>query len=129
MGDLMELHSHPLKAVIWIAVLGERNGGGWRMEVHSCPTPVPQHTHMVAWAKETMQNQRWSAVLGTLGIKVKWPALPSLSTNKVTRSTSFGQGISSWCSSRWMCQAQLLQSGSTAAAVKGAASSPGLASS
>lgn len=52
MGDLMELHPLPLKAAIWIVVLGERNGGAWRMEVNSCPTPVPQHTHTAAWAKQ-----------------------------------------------------------------------------
>lgn len=54
MGDLMELHPHLLKAAIRIVVLGERNGEAWRMELNSCPTPVPQQTHMLAWENQTM---------------------------------------------------------------------------
>lgn len=54
MGDLTELHPHLLKAAIWIVGLGERNGEAWRMEVNSCPAPVPQQTHMLAWEKQTM---------------------------------------------------------------------------
>lgn len=39
---------------------------------------------------------------------------PPLATNEVTHSTSFGQEVSSWCSSRGTCRPELLQSGSSA---------------
>lgn len=117
----MELHPHPLKAAIWPVVLGKGMEGLGRRKL----IPVPRLTHN----SQTHSLGKTDRVEpGTPGADAKWAAPPSLPTNKDTHSTSFGQEMS-FGMSQGMCRARILQLGSTTAAAKGAASSPGLASS